>query len=222
MTRIKFVDRLSLSNWERFDTHAPRVRTLYIERCDVVVSPYLYLHICSMRPRDSMLLPGLKEIHIPDNTSLDLSSALLLASDSSLNLVQLHNSATSDRQFCIPFLFLLSINLPKLGHLALCGTTDTPLALSLVPRFRNLQSLELRLSGTYLSSQFLQDLRKLDELLEITLDAGPGLTQASTTGPPTKQPSLTLPSVTNPSTFIKLRKLHILGTPSSISRVLKK
>ena len=218
LTRVKFVDRLSSSNWERFDIHAPRVRTLYIGRCNIVVSPHVYLRIRSMRPRDTPLLPGLKEIHIPDNTSLDLSSALLLASDSSLSLVQLHNSATSDRQFCIPFLFLLSINSPKLGHLALCETMDTPLDLSLVPRFRNLQSLELRLSGTYLSSQFLQDLGKLDDLLDMTLDTGP--TQVSTTRPLTKQPRLTLPSVTNHSTFIKLRKLHILGTPSSISRVL--
>ena len=210
---IKFVDRLPLNNWERFDIHAPRVRSLYMEPFRMVISPHVYLRIRSLRPRDTPLLPGLKEIYIPDhlNTSLDFSSAaLLLASDSSFNLIHLDESATSDPHFCIPFLCQLSANSPSLTHLALCGTANMSLDLDLVLRFRNLQCLHLKLSGTYLGSQFLQDLGKLDNLLDLTLD---------TTSPiegfegPTTRP-------TN-STFIKLKKLHILGTPNSISRVLE-
>ena len=89
------------------------------------------------------------------------------------------------------------------------------MSLELVSRFINLQSLDLRLSGTYLGSQFLQDLGKLDNLLDMTLDTSPSI------GAPTfltKGSDLKPPSTT--STFIQLRKLHILGTPSSISRVL--
>ena len=210
---IKF-DRLPLIKWERFDIHAPRVRSLYLEpfKFRVVISPDVYLRIRSLCPRDTPLLPGLKEIHIPDHwkTSLDFSSAFFLASDSSLNFIHLDKSATSDRQFCIPFLCHLSANSPNLTHLALCGTVNMSLDLHLVLRFRNLQCLDLKLSGTYLGSQFLQNLGKLDNLLDLTLD---------TTSPiegfegPTTRP-------TN-STFIKLKKLHILGTPNSISRVLE-
>ena len=194
--------------------HAPRVRALYMERVYVAISPHVYLRIRSIRQRDTPLLPGLKEIYIPDDTSLDLSSALLLASESPINLVQLNNSATSDRQFCIPFLFLLSVNSFNLTHLTLCGTTD--MSLELVPRFKKLQKLELRLSGTYLDSKILQDLGKLNNLLDMTLDAG------SFQSIPTTwffEGKSDLPPSTN-SPFIQLRKLRILGTPSSMSRIL--
>ena len=188
-----------------------------MEPLHTVVSSHVYLRIRSLRHRDTPLLPGLKEIYIPDdlNTSLDFSAALLLASESSLNLIHLDKSATSDRQFCIPFLFLLSINSPNLTHLALHGTTD--MSLELVPRFRNLKSLDLRLSDTYLDYQFIQDMGKLDNLLDMTLDTsfvGPSTEEGL---PLTNQLDLTPP--TN-FTFKQLRKLHILGTPSSISRVL--
>ena len=210
---IKFVDRLPLKNWERFDIHAPRVRSLYLEPLHMIISPHVYLRICSLRHRDTPLLPGLKEIYTPDeslNTSLDFSSAMLLVSDSSLDSIHLGNSATSDHQFCIPFLFLLSVNSPNLTQLTLYGIVDISSSLELVTRFRDLQSLDLRLSGTYLSSQFLQDLGNLDNLLDLTLDTtgSSSPTEFPTTRPPTN------------STFIQLRKLHILGTPSSISRVL--
>ena len=210
---IKF-DRLPLIKWERFDIHAPRVRSLYLEpfKFRVVISPDVYLRIRSLCPRDTPLLPGLKEIHIPDHwkTSLNFSSAFFLASDSSLNFIHLDKSATSDRQFCIPFLCQLSANSPNLTHLALCGTVNMSLDLHLVLRFRNLQCLHLKLSGTYLGSQFLQDLGKLDNLLDLTLDTTSPIEGFG--GPGTRP--------TN-STFIQLRKLHILGTPDSISRVLE-
>ena len=99
---IKFVDRLPLGNWERFDIHAPQVRSLYMERLNIVISPHVYLRIRSLRHHDTPFLPGLKEIYIPNHDSLDLSSALLLASESSLKFIHLNNSATSDRQFFYP------------------------------------------------------------------------------------------------------------------------
>ena len=129
------------------------------------ISPYVYLRIRSMRHRDTPLLPGLKEIYIPGTSPLDLSFALFLASESSLNLIDIHDdSMTSDRQFFIPFLFLLSVNSPHLAHLSLCGTTDDNTCFGLVPHFRNLQSLELRLFDTSLDSQIIRDLGTLDNL----------------------------------------------------------
>ena len=81
---------------------------------------FICLRIRSLCHRDTLLLPGLKEIYIPNfnNTSPGLDPSfrvtLRFASDSFFNLVHLDNSTTSDRQFCIPFLFLLSVNLPNL------------------------------------------------------------------------------------------------------------
>ena len=186
----------------------------------MVISPHVYLRIRSMRHRDAPLLPGLKGIYIPHATCQawrshpDLSFALLLlASESSLNLIELNNdSATSDRQFFIPFLSLLSVNSPHLARLALCRIKDASACLGLVPRFRSLQSLELRLSGACLDFQTVQDLGTLDNLLDMTLKI-PSIT-------PTTKHNLTSAASTNYPTFVKLRKLHIIGTPSSISRVL--
>ena len=211
----KFIDKLPLNIWERFDIHAPRVRSLFMEWIHIVISPHVYLLIRSLRHRDNPLLPGLKEICIPNCTPewgkpLDFSSALLLASDSPLKFIHLEFNATSDSQFCIPFLILLSVNSSNLTHLTLYGTAK--LSLEFVICFRNLQSLDLRLSGTYLNSQFLQDLGKLDNLLDLTLE-----TNRSYNGAPVEQSDLT-PSTK--STFIQLRRLHILGDLRSISRVL--
>ena len=214
---IKFIDKLPLNIWERFDIHAPRVRSLFMERIHIVISPHVHLLIRSLRHRDNPLLPGLKEICIPTCTpewgiseSLDFSSALLLASDSPLKFIHLEFNATSNSQFCIPFLILLSVNSPNLTHLTLYGTAK--LSLEFVICFRNLQILDLRLSGTYLNSQFLQDLGKLDNLLDLTLETNRSYNRA-----PVEQSDLT-PSTK--STFIQLRRLHILGDLRSISRVL--
>ena len=187
-----------------------------MEKLHVVISPDVYLRIRSMRHRDTPLLPGLKEIYILDTswpTHLDLSSALLLVSEASLNLVQLNNDATSNRQFFIPFLFQLCVNSRYLAHLTLRGTMDLSACLRLVPRFKSLQTLELRLSGTYLDSQTIQDLGTLDSLFDMTLEI-PSIT-------PTTKHNLTFPTAsTNYPSFVKLRKLHIIGTPRSMSRVL--
>ena len=191
-----------------------------MERLNIVISPHVYLRIRSLRHHDTPFLPGLKEIYIPNHNSLDLSSALLLASESSLKVIHLDYSATSDRQFFIPFLYLLSVNSPNLTHLTLHGTANMSTSLELVLCFKNLQSLDLRLPGTYLCSQFLQDLGRLDNLIDMTLDTIAS-SETPTTLPLMKRFDLTPPSTTSTnSTFIQLRKLHILGNPSSMSRVL--
>ena len=66
-----------------------------------------------------------------------------------------------------------------------------------------------------MGSQFLQDLGKLNKLLDLTLDTSHN--PFSIGDPTTPRTDLTS---TN-STFIQLRKLHILGAPSSINRVLE-
>ena len=124
---LKFVDELPLdgdangfSGWGRLDVHARRVRTLYMEPLHIRIPPNIHFRIRAMR--DYPLLPGLKKkIFIPNNPPVDLSSALFLASGSTLDMVQIDSNAISDREFFVPFLSLLYIKSPGLSHLALRG-----------------------------------------------------------------------------------------------------
>ena len=70
------------------------------------------------------------------------------------------------------------------------------------------------------SFQFLWDLGKLDNLLDLTLDTIISSIEAPITIRPIAKQS-DLPVTPTNSTFIQLRKLHILGIPNSISRVLE-
>ena len=164
---LKFVDEFPLdgdangfSGWGRLDLHARRVRTLYMEPLHIRIPPNIYFRIHAMR--DSPLLPGLKKIYIPNNPPqvhpgftyipspnlnnppVDLSSALFLASGSTLDTVQIDSNAISDREFFVPFLSLLYIKSPGLSHLALRGVALSA-SVEHIYRFTELQSLEIRL-----------------------------------------------------------------------------
>ena len=212
---IKFVDELPLVNdpirqqssgWERVNTHARRVRTLYMEPLSVVISPNIYLRIGAMY--DTPFLPGLNKIYIPNNASLDLSSALFLASGSTFNLVQIDGNAISDRQFFVPFLSSLYVKSPGLTHLTLRGVNAS---LEPIHRFAKLQSLDLRLRGPHLYPQLLQKLGQLRHLLDLIIDTG-GYGDVVTS-------VHTNPISSNPK-FRQLRQLHFIGNATSISRIL--
>jgi hypothetical protein len=218
---MKFVDELPLdddssrhqsSGWGRLDVHARRVRTLYMEPLRIVISPNIYLRIRTMR--DSPLLPGLKKIYIPDyfpSHALDFSSALFLASESTLNMVQLDLSAISDRQFFVPFLSSLYIKSPGLSHLALRGVVlNLPVSASVesICRFTELQSLEIRLRNSHFHPKILRKLGQLPHLLDLIIDAGDVGTSI--------QPQTNPISISNS----QLRHLQILGTIISINRIL--
>jgi len=192
---IKFADNLPINNWERFEIHARRVRTLYMESSRVIVPATTYLCICGLR--DSCMLPGLTEIYIPDNTSLDLSPIMFLVFGAPLNVVELNNSAISDRSFLMPFLTLLALKSPQLRHLSLCGTGS--MSLEPVFRFPSLQHLEIRLSDTYLYPKTLRRLGNLFNLLDLMLDTG------RSTSLNTSPPIFLSSSYNN---FQRLRKLH--------------
>ena len=174
-----------------------------------VISPMIYTHIRSMR--DNPLLPGLKAIYIPDNLnwSIDLPAVILLGLGASLDIVELNNSAISERSFFIPFLTSLASKSPQLSHLALRGTGNV--SLEPVYRFTSLQRLQIRLSGIYLYPQTLRRLGNLTNLLDLTLDASMVTPVPSDTRLFTSPPS---------GNFGMLKRLHIIGIPSSITRVL--
>ncbi|KAF8802007.1 hypothetical protein BYT27DRAFT_7113611 [Phlegmacium glaucopus] len=204
-----FADDLSINNWERFEIHARRVRSLYMEPSRVIIPPTTYLRICGLR--DTCVLPGLTEIYIPDNTSLDLSSIMLLVLGAPLNAVELNNKAVSDRSFFMPFLTLLASKSPQIRHLTLRGTGNMPSKLAYW--FTSLQRLEIRFSGTYLYPQTLRRLGNLTNLHDLTLDAGAA-------APP---PAIAISPPTSPSSygnFKSLRRLHVIGIPGSITRIL--
>ena len=218
---MKIVDELPdpfrqpSSDWERFDVHARRVRSIYMEPFEVEISPTIYLGIRAVR--DSPPLPDLKQIYIPDNfpfhLSPDLSSALFLASVSTFNLVRLDGNAISEPPFFIPFLSSLHAKSPKLTHLVLRGVVNMS-SLEHVHRFTNLQSLEIEVSGPYWHPPLLQQLGQLRGLLELTIGTGTSKETPASMQPHAKYPS---PSYSN---FGKLRKLHIRGNTISISRIL--
>ena len=193
------------SGWGRLDVHARRVRALYMEPLHIVISPNIYLRIRAMR--DSPLLPGLRKIYIPNSPSLDLSSALFLASGSTLSMVELDGNAISDRQFFVPFLSLLNIKSPGLLHLAIRGAI---LSASVEPiyRFTELRSLEIRLCNPHIHPQLLHKLGQLPHLLGLIIDV------ATLIRPHTNPISI------GNSEFRQLRHLHILGSTISINCIL--
>ena len=181
-----------------------------METSRVVISPIIYIRIRSMR--DSPLLPGLKAIHIPDNEIVDFPSIILFALGSSLDSVGLNNSAISQRNFYIPFITSLTSQPPRLTHLSLRGSGN--ISLEPVYHFTSLQRLEIRLSGTYLYPQTLRRVGNLANLSDLTLDVGASI--------PVTVPvdNRQIGSASTLSHFRMLRRLHIIGIPSAITRIL--
>ena len=180
-----------------------------MEASHVQVSPIIYLRIRNLR--DSPLLPGLKQIYIPDKKPIDFASIILFASGASLKVVELDHNAISERDFFIPF--LSSLTSKSLAQLALRGTGN--ISLEPVYRLTSLQRLEIRLPTTYLYPQTIRKLENLVNLQDLTLDVGAPL-PVSDIDPrpvPTSSPSSYRDSG-------KLRRLRIIGIPSSITRVL--
>lgn len=180
-----------------------------MEPSRIVPSPITYLHIRSKC--DGPLLPGLRKIYIPDKNPIDFPAVVLAALRAPLDVVELNNSAISDRNFCIPFLTSLASESYQLHHLALCGSGN--LSLEPVYRLTTLRRLKIRLSGTYLYPRTLQSLGNMANLMDLTLDVGASAPVPGTDG---RLPPFSPENNGQPG---KLRKLHIIGTPSSITRV---
>ena len=101
-TEIHFVVNLLVGS-DLMYMHVESERIM--EPVRIVISPIIYIRIHAMR--DSPLLPDLKKIYVPNNTYLDLSSALFLTSESTLD-----GDVISDREFFVPFLSSLHIGKP--------------------------------------------------------------------------------------------------------------
>ena len=204
--------RLESFGWERLGVHARRVRTLYMEPGHIPISPTIYLHIHAMC--DSPLLPGLKKIYIPYNADFDLSSALFLTSQSTLNMVHMYGDPISDWEFFIPFLSSLYIKSPGLSHLALHETVlSFSAGVELICRFKELQSFEIRLRYFSFPLHLLHKLGQLPHLLHLIIDAGDISSSKDI------QPHKTPISINN-SNFKQLRHLQIFGKTTIIHCIL--
>lgn len=176
----------------------------------VVISPIIYLRIRNLC--DNPILPGLKAVYIPDSIPNDSFSIIFLVSGASLDVVELNHSAISSRNFFIPFMSSLASKSPKLAHLALRGTGNV--SLEPVYCLTNLRRLEIWLPGSYLYPQTVRRLGNLPNLLDLTLDVG-----ASIPVPDIGQ-RLRISSPSSSRNPGGLRRLHIIGIPSSVTRVL--
>ncbi|KAF8153364.1 hypothetical protein B0H34DRAFT_723246 [Crassisporium funariophilum] len=203
------------SDWERFDVHARRVRTIYMEPLPSSISQDVYLQI--QRIRSTHLLPALRELRIPDNSSIHLSSTFLLPTEH-LKMIELNNNAISNSQFIRQFLPSLSVTSPNLTHLILRGTAT--ISLDLITRFTRLRTLEIQLSGTYLYPQNMEDLGNLEDLVELTLDVGPVNPTLAPIRTRRQQTSNEDNVAVPPRKFHQVRRLRLIGTPMSMSRVL--
>lgn len=221
-TRIfQFIDNLPSDNWERFSIHARRVRTLYMGTQRVVVSPITYDRIRHSM-RDSPILPGLKAIYIPNNSSIDFFPIMLLTVGASLEVVELNDTAISDRNFFIPFMTSLASNSSHLRQLAIRGPGN--ISLEPVYRLTSLQRLEIKLPGTYLYPQTVQKLGNLVNLLELIIDVGAeapvSAIMVDTRLPKKNKPISSSSSSGSDRHPASLRRLRIIGMSSSITRVM--
>ena len=157
------------------------------------------------------LLPGLRAIYIPDKRPISFPSVVLAALRAPLDFVELNNSAISASAFYIPFITSLASKSYQLRHLVLRGSEV--LFLELVYRLTSLRRLELKLSRAYMYPQTLAYLGNMANLMDLTLDVN-----AST---PVLGNDRRLPPFfpKNCRRLGKLRKLHVIGTPSSITCV---
>ena len=178
----------------------------------VVISPITYDRIRrSMRGRP--ILPGLKAIYIPDNTSIDFFPIMLLTMGDSLEVVELNNTALCERNFFIPFMTSLASNSSHLRQLAVRGPGN--ISLEPVYRLTSLRRLEIKLSGTYLYPQTVRRLGNLVNLLELIIDVG---AEAPVSAINTRL--LTSSSSGSDRHPGSLRRLRIIGMSSSITRVM--
>ena len=127
-------------------------------------------------------------------------------------MVQLGGNAISDRQFFTPFLSSLYVKSPGLTHLALRGVVNA--SVEPIYRFTKLQSLELRLCNPHLYPQLLQKLGQMRHLLDLIIDTGGSRDVAASVI------SHTNPTSIGNSKFRQLRQLQLLGTATSIDRIL--
>ncbi|CAA7263387.1 unnamed protein product [Cyclocybe aegerita] len=211
---VYMLEDVEEGDWERYDIHARRVRILDLKPDQVSSSPFVYPRI--MRHRKGPLLPALRELRIPDNTSIDLTLAFIVTTPD-LKVVEIKNSAMKDAKFSYPFLTSLSSEHPKLEHLTIDG--DRVINLKPILKLTHLRKLELRLPNMHLSTSFMEGLGNMENLLDLTLHAGVQ-TQVSIPEPVRRDPLPRLPPNTTRK-FKQLKHLHVLGTISCIARVME-
>ena len=177
-----------------------------------------FVHYRLLHEREGKFLPSLKRIWIPGSFSVDLPAIFVTLSD---NIKYVEDNSLNDEtiEFTRTFLSLLGKRSPYIHHLVLRGGRS--IDPSYILAFKSLQRLELRLANTFLSSNFIEDLGDLGDLVGLVLHVGP--TTLST--PPTSLLGPTSLPKTSPRHFPRkfcyLKDLELIGTVSAVSRFLE-
>ena len=176
-----------------------------------------FVHYRLLHEREGKFLPSLKRIWIPGSFSVDLPAIFVTLSD---NIKYVEDNSLSDEtiEFTRTFLSLLGKRSPYIHHLVLRGGRS--IDPSYILAFKSLQRLELRLANTFLSSNFIEDLGDLGDLVGLVLHVGP----TTLTTPPTSLLGPTSLPKTSPRHFPRkfcyLKDLELIGTISAVSRFL--
>jgi len=211
---MQILEDIQDGDWKRLEIHARRVRILSLQNLPTTISPYVYTRVRGKQI--GPLLPALQELRIPDGNTLDLAGAYL-SLDSNLERVEINNSCMNNTTFFRPFMCALREDCPHLRHVILRGTRAiNPKS---ILKFNDLRTLELRLSGTYLSPSFMEALGNLGSLRDLTLHVGSST--PSSVEPPIRPENPEPVSSLAARKFKHLRSLRIVGDVLSIHPLLE-
>jgi len=186
------------------------VRILALQRTRIKFSQFLHYRL--LNEREGKFLPALKEIRIADRSSVDLSAIFVTLSDK-IQYVEDNSVSEETIEFTRTFLSLLVKKSPYIHHLVLRGGCS--IDPSYILAFKSLRRLELSLTNTFLSSEFLEEMGNMGDLVGLVLHVGP--TTPSLLSRRSLQKRL-LPRF--PRKFCYLKDLELIGTISAVSRFL--
>jgi len=174
--------------------------------------------MCIAQQRHSPLTPGIRKLHINSNDPNSLFDALL-ALNSGLEVVELHNLALGNREFLHLFFHTLKRDVPKLRRLRLEG--QSVINLRPIFWFDNLEQVDIKLNNCYLSPRFIDRLGNLEHLHDVVLHVG--APQPSDAPPLTRQGDQDDQPTSQRSShrFDQIRSLHLIGEVRWTNRLME-
>jgi len=173
--------------------------------------------MCIARQRHSPLAPGIRNLHINSNDPNSLSDALL-ALNSGLEVVELHNLALGNREFLHLFFHTLKRDVPKLRRLLIEG--EGIINLRPILWFDNLEQVDIKLYNCHLSPRFIDRLGNLEHLHDVVLHVG---APQPSDAPPLIRPGLDDQPTSQRSShrFDQIRSLHLIGEVRWTNRLME-
>lgn len=201
-------------DWGKFDYYACRIRVLFLAGPAPTISRFVYT--CIAHQRHSPIAPGIKKLHINSDDPNSLSDALL-ALNSGLEVVELHNPALGNREFLPLFFRTLKQDVPKLRRLLIEG--QCVINLRPILWFDNLEQVDIKLYHCHLSPRFLDRLGNLEHLRDVVLHMGAPL--PSDVPPLIRQGDDQPTSQRSSHRFDQIRSLHLISEVRWTDRLME-